>query len=250
MDLGMRGRVALVTGGGGGIGREVATTLAREGVAVVVADLRPEATRETVLAVEAAGGKAIAIDIDVTDDASVRAAAASASAWHGVIDVLVNAAGIYRVGSFAEVTVDAWDLMHDVNLRGTFLACQAVLPGMVARGRGAIINMASISGRTRSTLAAPSYVASKAGVIGLTMSLAMQVAHSGVRVNAVAPGPTETDMIFGLPDEMQARVLSTIPIGRFATTAEVAAAIAFLASDLSGSTTGETLNVNGGAFMV
>jgi 3-oxoacyl-[acyl-carrier protein] reductase len=121
---------------------------------------------------------------------------------------------------------------------------------MVTRRRGAIVNLASISGRTRSTLAAPSYVASKAGIIGLTMSLAMQVASAGVRVNAVAPGPTETEMILGLPEELQAKVLATIPIGRLATTAEVASTIVFLASDLSGSTTGETVNINGGAFMV
>ena len=250
MDLGMRGRMALVTGGGGGIGREVATILAREGVDVAVADLRPEPTRGTVEAVEAAGAGAMAITIDMTDDASVRAAVSTAEEWHGRVDILVNAAGIYHVGTYAEVTAQAWDLMQGVNLRGTFLACQAVLPGMVTRRRGAIVNLASISGRTRSTLAAPSYVASKAGIIGLTMSLAMQVASAGVRVNAVAPGPTETEMILGLPEELQAKVLATIPIGRLATTAEVASTIVFLASDLSGSTTGETVNINGGAFMV
>jgi 3-oxoacyl-[acyl-carrier protein] reductase len=250
MDLGMRGRVALVTGGGGGIGREVATILAREGVDVVVADLRPEPTRGTIDAVEGGGGSAIPITIDVTDNDSIREAVAIAEAWRGRIDILVNAAGIYHVGTYAEVTTASWDLVHGVNLRGTFLTCQAVLGGMVSRRRGAIVNLASISGRTRSTLAAPSYVASKAGIIGLTMSLAMQVAPSGVRVNAVAPGPTETEMIFGLPEELQAKVLATIPIGRLATTAEVASMIVFLASDLSGSTTGETVNINGGAFMV
>ena len=250
MDLGMRGRVALVTGGGGGIGREVATILGREGVDVIVADLRPEPLQATVAAVQSAGGVGTAITVDVTDEASVREAVSAAEAWRGHLDILVNAAGIYHVGTYAEVTTEAWDLMHGVNLRGTFLTCQAVLAGMVSRRRGAIVNLASISGRTRSTLAAPSYVASKAGIIGLTMSLAMQVAPHGVRVNAVAPGPTETEMIFGLPAEMQAKVLATIPIGRLATTAEVASTIVFLASDLSGSTTGETVNINGGAFMV
>jgi NAD(P)-dependent dehydrogenase (short-subunit alcohol dehydrogenase family) len=228
----------------------VATILAREGVDVAVADLHEERAQGTVAAVEAANGAAIAVAVDVTDDASVRAAVATAESWRGQLDILVNAAGIYRVGTYAEVTTSAWDLVQSVNLRGSFLTCQAVLPGMVARRRGAIVNLASISGRTRATLAAPSYVASKAGIIGLTMSLAMQAAPSGVRVNAVAPGPTETEMILGLPDDMQAKVLATIPIGRFATTAEVASAIVFLASDLSGSTTGETLNINGGAFMV
>lgn len=250
MDLGMRGRVALITGAGGGIGRAVAELLAAEGVSIVGADIRAEALEATVAAVLATGAEARAVVQDVTDASSIRLSVTTAEAWRGSIDMLVNAAGIYRVGPFSEVTADAWDRVHDINLRGSFLVSQAVLPGMMARRRGSIVNLASISGRTKATLAAPSYVASKAGIIGLTMSLATQSAPYGVRVNAVAPGPTETEMILGLPEAMQAQVLATIPIGRFATTREVASSIAFLLSDLSGSTTGETLNINGGAFMV
>ncbi len=115
--------------------------------------------------------------------------------------MLVNSAGIYRVGALEEVTPEAWDATLAVNLRGTFLVCRAVLPGMLARGRGSVVNLSSISGRTKATLAAPSYVASKAGVIGLTMSLAAQGAARGVRVNAVAPGPADTEMIRTLDQE-------------------------------------------------
>jgi 3-oxoacyl-[acyl-carrier protein] reductase len=121
---------------------------------------------------------------------------------------------------------------------------------MLERGRGSVVNLSSISGRTKATLAAPSYVASKAGVIGLTMSLAAQAAPKGVRVNAVAPGPADTDMVRGLSPDLQARLLTTIPMGRLATAREVAQAIVFLASDAAAFVTGETLNANGGAFMV
>ncbi len=250
MDLGLHGRVALVTGAGGGIGQATARSLAGEGVAVVAADIRAEFADATARMVRDCGGEALALPVDVTDDASVRDAVAMAEAWRGSIDIVVNAAGIYRVGPFAEVTFASWDLVHDINLRGTFAVCQAALPGMISRRRGSIVNLASISGRTKATLAAPSYVASKAGVIGLTMSLAMQTAPYGVRVNAVAPGPTETEMILGLSPEMVESLVRTIPIGRLATADEVASAIVFLVSDRSGSTTGETLNINGGAFMI
>ncbi len=163
---------------------------------------------------------------------------------------MVNCAGIYHVGECEAITPELWDQVLDINLRGTNLVCRAALPGMLARGAGSIVNLASISGRTKSVLAAPSYVASKAGVIGLTMSLASQTAGRGVRVNAVAPGPVDTDMIRNLPEDAQARLITTIPIGRLATAGEIAQAIAFLAGDAAASITGETLNVNGGAFMV
>ncbi|HEU5314498.1 MAG TPA: SDR family NAD(P)-dependent oxidoreductase, partial [Chloroflexota bacterium] len=168
----------------------------------------------------------------------------------GRIDVLVNCAGIYRIGEIDAVDAAAWDQMLDINLRGTFLACRAVLPGMRERGRGCIVNLSSISGRTRSTLASPAYVASKAGVIGLTMTLAAQNARHGIRVNAVAPGPVDTEMIRGLPADLQPTVVAAIPMGRLGTAAEIARCIAFLASEGAAFITGETLNVNGGAFMV
>jgi 3-oxoacyl-[acyl-carrier protein] reductase len=250
VDLGLRGKVALVTGAAGGIGRETARLLAEEGAAVAAADVRPDEAETTATLVRQAGVAALAVAMDVTQEASVDAAVQAVGGELGPIDVLVNSAGIYRVGGLEAVTPEAWDALLDVNLRGTFLVCRAVLPGLLERGRGSVVNLSSISGRTKATLAAPSYVASKAGVIGLTMSLAAQAAPRGVRVNAVAPGPADTDMVRGLSQDLQARLLTTIPMGRLATAREVAQAIVFLASDAAAFVTGETLNVNGGAFMV
>ncbi|HEX2517404.1 MAG TPA: SDR family NAD(P)-dependent oxidoreductase [Chloroflexota bacterium] len=250
MELGLRGLVALVTGAAGGIGRETALLLAEEGAAVAVADVRVEGAEETAAEVRRRGAPALALPLDVTDEASVGSAVRAAGETLGPLEVLVNSAGIYRVGALDEVTPEAWDATLAVNLRGTFLVCRAVLPGMLARGRGSVVNLSSISGRTKATLAAPSYVASKAGVIGLTMSLAAQGAARGVRVNAVAPGPADTEMIRTLDPEMQARLLQTLPMGRLASAREVAQAIVFLASPCASYITGETLNVNGGAFMV
>jgi 3-oxoacyl-[acyl-carrier protein] reductase len=250
MDLHLAGKVALITGAGGGIGRETARVLAEEGTRVAAADVSRASAEATVAAARAAGAAALALTVDVTSEASVRDAVAATEAGLGPVDVLVNCAGIYRVGELDSVPPAEWDRLLAINLTGTYLACRAVLPGMLARRSGSIVNLASISGRTRSTLAAPSYVASKAGIIGLTMSLASQCAGRGVRVNAVAPGPADTDMIRTLPEELKPRLLATIPMGRLATPREVAQAIVFLASDAATYITGETLNVNGGAFMV
>ncbi len=250
MDLGLSGKVAFITGAGGGIGRETARLFAEEGMAVAAADVRLEGAEETAGVVRRLGGPALAVAVDVTSEASVAEATGAAERALGRLDVLVNCAGIYRIGGLDAVTPAAWDELLDINLKGTFLVCRAALPGMIARRQGSIVNLASISGRTRSTLASPSYVASKAGVIGLTMSLAVQCAPHGVRVNAVAPGPVDTDMIRGLEPSLQEHLITTIPLGRLATAREVAQAVAYLASDAAAFVTGETLNLNGGAFMV
>ena len=239
VDLGLTGKSALITSAAGGIGSAVAQLLTEEGARVAVADLRaPDVDC------------AASVALDVTSEESVQAAVAEVERRLGRIDILVNCAGIYRIGQLADVDPAAWDELMTINLRGTYLTCRAVLPGMLERGAGSIVNLSSISGRTKSTLAAPSYVASKAGVIGLTMALASQSAPLGVRVNAVAPGPVDTEMIRGLPDELKPGLLATIPLGRLATARGIAQAIAFLASDAASHVTGETLNVNGGAFMV
>ena len=239
VDLGLKGKTALITGAAGGIGGATAALLSEEGVRVAVADLQAPH-----------GDYPVSAPLDVTYEASVAAAITSVERSLGRVDILVNCAGIYRIGEIADVDPAAWDELMGINLRGTYLMCRAVLPGMLERGAGSIVNLSSISGRTRSTLAAPSYVASKAGVIGLTMALASQNAARGVRVNAVAPGPVDTEMIRGLPEELKPGLLATIPLGRLATAHGVAQAIAFLASDAASHITGETLNVNGGAFMV
>jgi len=246
MDLGLAGKTALITGAAGGIGHETARMLAAEGVRVALADLGSPRLNEAIAGLPGA----LRVELDVTNEASVGTAVHHALNGLGRIDVLVNCAGIYRIGELADVDSTAWDQMLDINLRGTYLVCRAVLPGMIASQSGAIVNLSSISGRTKSTLATPSYVASKAGIIGLTMALASQNAKHGVRANTVAPGPVDTDMIRTLPDELKPGLIGTIPLGRLGTTREIAMAIAFLASDAAAFITGETLNVNGGAFMV
>lgn len=253
MDLHLGGRVALITGGGGGIGRELVILFAEEGAAVAVGDVSLPAAEATAGAGRRAGGESLALSLDVTEEAAVQTAVARTTGELGPVDVLINCAGIYRVGELKDVHPQEWHEVLDSNLTGTYLMCRAVLPGMLDRRRGSIVNLASISGRTKSVLAAPSYVASKAGIIGLTMSLASQCAAGGVRVNAVAPGPVDTDMIRRLPADQQSRLIPTIPtipMGRLGTPREVAQAIAFLASDAASFITGETLNVNGGAFMI
>jgi 3-oxoacyl-[acyl-carrier protein] reductase len=250
MDLGLTGKVALITGAGGGIGRETALLLGAEGAAIAAADLNVAGAEATAAAVQEAGARAMAVEMDVASEQSVRQAVERVAAGFGPVDVLVNCAGIYRIGPFTEVDPASWERLLRINLTGTYLTCRAVLPRMMERRRGSVVNVSSISGRTKATLAAPSYVASKAGVIGLTMSLAAQCAPYGVRVNAVAPGPTDTDMIRTLPPDLQERLIATIPMGRLASAREIAQAIAFLASDAASFITGETLNVNGGAFMI
>jgi 3-oxoacyl-[acyl-carrier protein] reductase len=250
MDLQLRGKVAFVTGAAGGIGQETVRVFLEEGMRVAGADLDAGKAESSL---KAAGGSAETIwstSVNVTDEVSVNQAVRGAFEHFGAIDIVVNAAGIYKIGELADVDPPAWDTMLDINLRGTFLVCRAALPHLIERGRGSIVNLASISGRTKSTLATPSYVASKAGVIGLTMALASQNAKHGVRVNAVAPGPVDTEMIRGLPDDLKPGLIGTIPLGRLGTAREIAQAIAFLASEAAGFITGETLNINGGAFMV
>ena len=230
MDLGLRGAVALVTGAAGGIGRETARLLAAEGAAVGAADVRAGDAEATAVEVRKAGRRRPGRGHGRHPRGERRAAVRTVEAALGPLDVVVNCAGIYRVGGLDAVPPDAWDAVLDVNLRGTYLVCRAALPGMLERERGSVVNLSSISGRTKATLAAPSYVASKAGIIGLTMSLAAQGAARNVRVNCVAPGPADTEMIRGLSEAQQARLLTTIPMGRLATATEVAQAIVFLAS--------------------
>ena len=162
---------------------------------------------------------------------------------------LVNAAGILQLGTIADVSESDWDRVVDINLKGTYAMCRAVIPVFEARGGGSIVNLASISGRTKSLFSAPNYVASKAGVIGLTMALAAQHAAKGVRVNCVAPGVFRTPMTAVYSDEQWASILATIPLGRVGEASEVADVIASLLSEEWGYVTGQTINVNGGQFM-
>jgi 3-oxoacyl-[acyl-carrier protein] reductase len=215
---------------------------------VVVVDRDAARVAATVADLQAQGHAVEGRVLNVTNMAAVQDLVADLDSRvrvHGV----VNAAGILQVGTIADVSEADWDRVVDVNLKGVYIVCRAVLPALVRHGKGAIVNVSSLGGRTKALHGAPNYVASKAGVIGLTMSLAAQNAAAGIRVNCVAPGMTETQMIAILSDDQRAASIAGIPMRRFGEPREVAHVIATLLSDEWSYVTGQTINVNGGAFM-
>jgi len=244
----LQGRVALITGAARGIGRAVALTLARDGADVVVVDTDLEGAEET--AGRLHGRRALAAQADVSSEESVRGLYSTALAELGRLDILVNNAGIFRMTDPLDITAEEWDRVMAVNARGTFLMCREALRHMKASGHGTIINIASTAGKSGgSVMAGVHYAASKAVVICLTKSLAKYAAPQGIRVNAVAPGPTVTEMTAAWGAEANARIAEQIPLGRYADPQEVAEAVAFLASDRAGFITGEIVDVNGGLIM-
>ena len=246
----MQGLVGIVTGGGSGIGRATCVRLARQGVRVAVLDVALDRGQNTASALTQDGASALACSVDISDASQVRLAVDRVLSEFGRIDILVNCAGVYTVGTVDSISERDWDSVLAVNLKGPFLMCQAVVPAMRRQGGGAIVSVSSISGRTTSMLAGPNYVASKAGIIGLTMCLANQLAADRIRVNCVAPSTVDTPMNASLSPDQVTRLEERVPLRRLATADEVAAAIVFLASPEASYITGETLNVNGGAFMV
>lgn len=247
----LKGRVALVTGGSRGIGRAIAVALGARGAKVVINYTANEsAAAEAAAAVAAAGGSAVARRFDVADPAAVDAAFKEVVAAEGGLHILVNNAGV-AVNTLVLGARDAdWKRAIDVNLNGTFHCCRAALRAiMKARDAGRIINITSITGEVGSAGQAP-YVAAKAGVIGLTKTLAREYASRGVTVNAVSPGYIETDMTANeLPEERRAELLKQIPLGRVGKPEDVAAAVAYLAGPAAAYVTGQVLRVNGGLFM-
>jgi 2-hydroxycyclohexanecarboxyl-CoA dehydrogenase len=242
----LEGRTALVTGGASGIGAATARRLAAEGARVWVADIDIEGARSVAGEIDGA-----AVGMDVADEASVRAAVAEA----GDLDVLVNNAGTDRFAFFVNTDPELWDFVLGVNLRGTIAVTHAVLGGMQQRGRGAIVNVASEAGRVGSQGSAV-YSAAKAGVIGFTRAIARESSRFGVRVNAVAPGPIDTPLLNAAPKEygeigerLKQGMIDSTSMRRIGQPEEVAAAIAFLASDDASFVTGQTINVSGGLSM-
>lgn len=242
-------RVALVTGAGNGIGRAIAEKLAKNGDRVVVNDLRGDAAQEVVDRIEESGGQATAAPGDVSDAESVEGILATAREVYGAPKVLVNNAGFLQQKLFVDLTVEDFDRMIAVHLRGTFLCTRAVLPEMLSSGRGVIINVASQLGQIGG-IELCHYSAAKAGIIGLTKSLAREVSDKGVRVNAVAPGPINTELVLGLSEEWRRNKAAELPLGRFGEPHEVAETVAFLVSDGAALYVGQTLGPNSGDVML
>jgi 3-oxoacyl-[acyl-carrier protein] reductase len=244
-----RSRVALVTGAGSGIGRAIAEKLAKSGERVVVNDLRGEAADEVVAGIKGSGGDAAAAPGDVSNVEDVDRIVEAAREAYGPPEMLVNNAGFLQQKRFADLTVEDFDRMIAVHLRGTFLCTRAVLPGMLSRGGGIIVNVASQLGQIGGVELCH-YSSAKAGIIGLTKSLAREVSAQGVRVNAVAPGPINTELVLGLSEDWRRTKAAELPLGRFGEPHEVAETVAFLVSDGAALYVGQTLGPNSGDVML
>jgi len=231
----LQGRIALVTGASQGIGRACALELARAGATVALAARNEAKLAEAVAEIEAAGGQAAAFSLDVANEESIKAGAKTMLDRFGKVEILVNNAGITRDGLMMAMKRTDWDDVLGTNLTGAFLLTQALLRPMLKNRWGRIINISSVVGR--------------AGLIGLTRSLAREVASRGITVNAVAPGYIETPMTAVLDKKQRAAMMAAIPLGRAGTDVEIAQSVAFLASDAAAYITGHTLDVNGGMFM-
>jgi 3-oxoacyl-[acyl-carrier protein] reductase len=247
-------RVALVTGAARGIGRAISERLAREGALVVLLD-KLDAVRSTADELRATGLRAEPIVADVTDEAAVRAAVSGIQAQHGRLDILVNNAGISpkhngRKPLAPDISLEEWQQVFAVNLTGAFLFAREAIPIMRANGWGRIVNIASYAGQTGSRHTGLHYSSSKAGLIGMSRTLALEVGESGITVNCVAPGRVLTEMnAWANASGANQDFFAGIPIKRLATVDDIASAVSFLASEAAGYLTGATLDVNGGCFM-
>ena len=238
-------KVVMVTGGAAGIGRATAAGFAKEGAKVAICDVNPEAGKTTA---ESLGPEAMFQQVDVSDNKSVNDWVESVVSQYGQIDVLVNNAGITRDGLIMRMKEADWDAVLNVNLKSAFNCIKAVSKTMVKQRSGRIINLASVVGVTGNPGQA-NYVASKAGIIGLTKSVAKELASRDITVNAVAPGFIETDMTASLADKARETMVDQIPLGRAGTARDIAAAVMFLASDHAAYITGQVIHVNGGMYM-
>jgi len=243
----LKGKVAIITGGGSGIGRATAELFAREGAKVVVADYRTDTGQEAVQAIKDAGGEALFVKVDVSDSAQVQHMVETALDAYGGVDILFNNAGVLLFGTVVDTEEEAWNRLMSINLNGAYLCSKAVIPRMIERGGGSIINTSSSTGAHDVNANIAAYVTSKGGVTLLTKAMAVDHAKDKVRVNAIAPGPTDTPMLRDnlSPEELEV-FAATFPMGRLGQPEELAYAVLFLASDEASFVTGAVLAVDGG----
>jgi 3-oxoacyl-[acyl-carrier protein] reductase len=246
MDL--EGKVALITGGAQGIGKVTALLLAGKGADVAISDVNMEGALETAKEIEGLGRRGLALEGDVSNSADAQRIVAATAEQLSGIDILVNNAGITRDGLLVRMTEEDWDAVLNVNLKGTFNCTKAAVKHMMKRKSGRIVNIASVVGEMGNAGQA-NYAASKAGIIGLTKSIAREYAQRGINVNAIAPGYIETPMTEALEEKVKEELKAQIPMARLGSPLDVANAVHFLVSDASSYITGHVLNVNGGIYM-
>jgi NAD(P)-dependent dehydrogenase (short-subunit alcohol dehydrogenase family) len=246
----LSGKVAVITGGASGIGRETSLLFAAEGAATVIVDIADAGAQETVAMVEKAGGRAISLHADVSQAADCERMVAAAEETYGRLDILFNNAGIMHPddGDASETTEEVWDLTMAVNLKGVFFGCKYGIAALQRAGGGVVINTASFVAQLGAATPQLAYTASKGGVLAMTRELAVIHARQNIRVNALCPGPLQTKMLMDYldTDEKKQRRLVHVPLGRFGLAAEMAQAALYLASDRSSYVTGATFNVDGG----
>ncbi|MFO1349331.1 MAG: 3-oxoacyl-ACP reductase family protein [Gammaproteobacteria bacterium] len=245
----LTGKKALVTGAARGIGHAIAIAFAKEGADVAILDLKKDSAERTAAEARQLGVQALAVGADVSDEAQVKGAIAEVQRAFGRIDVLVNNAGIDTTSTVVEMPTAMWDEMMAVNLRSIFLCTREVLPGMIARKWGRIISTSSqLAHKGAAEMA--HYAAAKAGVIGFTRSLAYEVAKDGITVNAICPGPVDTELFRNIPEDWRRRKLAELPLGRAGRVDEIAPTAVLLASDEGSFFIGASLNPNGGDYMI
>jgi 3-oxoacyl-[acyl-carrier protein] reductase len=245
----LKNRVAIVTGAARGIGKAIALTFLREGAKVAIIDLDKERLEILKKEINKENKEAMTIFCDITKSSEVNGMVDQVYKTLGRIDILVNNAGIIRRGTIDTVTEEDWDRVIEVNLKGTFNCCKAVVETMKQQGYGKIINVSSIAGKMGDITSAPGYGPSKAGIDALTKTLARQLAPFGINVNAVSPHAIETEMSAQWSEERRKEIIASIPLGRLGKPEDVAEAVLFLVSDEASFITGEILDVNGGALM-
>ncbi len=247
-------RVALVTGGAGGIGRQVCLALAADERRIAVADINAHGAEETVDTIRSQGGEALAVTMDITDTDSVIQGCLKVADEMGPVDILVNVAGWDKFIKFVDTDEDFWDQVIEINYKGMLRTCHYLVPAMMERGWGRIVNIASDAGRVGSSLEAV-YSGAKGGVIAFSKTLAREVARKGVTVNTVCPGPTDTPLLASAadsaanPERMIAALESAVPMKRVGQPTDIAPAVVYFASEGAGFTTGQTLSVSGGLTM-